>query len=163
MTVLDIALAVVLGFGLTRGFFNGLFVEVASLVALVAGVYGAVHFSGYTATFLENRVDWDEKTINIAAFTITFIVIVLVISLLGKALTKIADFASLGIVNKILGAVFGVLKWAVIASIVLIIFDSANKTIPFVSQKAIDDSKLYEPVKSIAPMVLPGLLQLKQE
>ena len=75
MTVLDIVLLVLLGFGLIKGFMNGLFVEVASLVALVAGVYGAIHFSSFVASFLESRVDWEEKTINIAAFAITFMII----------------------------------------------------------------------------------------
>ena len=49
--------------------------------------------------FYLNRFDWGEKTINITAFAITFVVIVLVISLAGKALTKLADFAALGLLK----------------------------------------------------------------
>jgi membrane protein required for colicin V production len=163
MTVLDIVLLVLLGFGLVKGFMNGLFVEVASLVALVAGVYGAIHFSSFVGSFLESRVDWNEKTINIAAFAITFIIIVLVISLAGKALTKIADFAALGIINKLLGAAFGFLKLALIASVILVIFDSANKTLPLMDEKTTQDSMLYEPVKAFAPMILPSILNLKDD
>ena len=77
---------------------------------MIAGVYGAFHFSNFAATFLKERVDWNENTVNIAAFAITFIIIVLVIALAGKALTKIADFAMLGLLNKLLGALFGGLK-----------------------------------------------------
>ena len=95
MSVLDIVLAALLLFGLVRGLINGLFVEVASLVALVAGVYGAIHFSDFAANFLMDKTEWSEKTINITAFAITFVVIVLVIALAGKALTKLADFAAL--------------------------------------------------------------------
>src|SRR5690606_13459520 len=163
MTVLDIVLLVLLGFGLVKGFMNGLFVEVASLVALVAGVYGAIHFSSCVASFLESRVDWEEKTINIAAFAITFMIIVLVISLAGKALTKIADFAALGIINKLLGAAFGFLKLALIASVILVIFDSANKTLPLMDEKDTEDSMLYEPIISFAPMILPSILNLKDD
>ena len=65
MGVLDIILSVLLLFGLVRGFMKGLFVEVASLVALIAGVYGAIHFSYFAASFLESKVSWDEKYINI--------------------------------------------------------------------------------------------------
>uniref|UniRef100_UPI00404A8DC5 CvpA family protein n=2 Tax=Gelidibacter sp. TaxID=2018083 RepID=UPI00404A8DC5 len=163
MTVLDIVLLVLLGFGLVKGFMNGLFVEVASLVALVAGVYGAIHFSSFVGSFLENRLDWNEKTINIAAFAITFVIIVLVISLAGKALTKIADFAALGIINKLLGAAFGFLKLALIASVILVIFDSANKTLPLMDEKTTQDSMLYKPVKAFAPMILPSILNLKDD
>jgi len=52
MNVLDIILGALLLFGLVRGFMKGLFVEVASLVALIAGVYGAIHFSSFTAILL---------------------------------------------------------------------------------------------------------------
>lgn len=159
MTVIDIVLGALILFGLIRGLMKGLFVEVASLVALIAGVYGAIHFSNFAAEFLMERVDWNEKTINITAFAITFVIIVLTISLAGKALTKLADFAALGLLNKLLGAVFGGLKIAMILSIVLMIFAKMNKTIPFVDDQDLEDSVLYEPVKSIAPIVLPNFLE----
>jgi membrane protein required for colicin V production len=158
MTVIDIVLGALILFGLIRGLMKGLFVEVASLVALIAGVYGAIHFSNFAAEFLMERVDWNEKTINITAFAITFVIIVLAISLAGKALTKLADFAALGMLNKLLGAVFGGLKIAMILSVILMIFAKMNKTIPFVDEQDLEDSVLYEPVKSIAPMVLPNFL-----
>ena len=47
MSVVDIVLGSLLLFGTVRGLMKGLFVEVASLIALVVGVYGAIHFSGY--------------------------------------------------------------------------------------------------------------------
>ena len=158
MTVIDIVLGALILFGVIRGLMKGLFVEVASLVALIAGVYGAIHFSNFAADFLMERVDWNEKTINITAFAITFVIIVLAISLAGKALTKLADFAALGFLNKLLGAVFGGLKIAMILSIILLLFTKMNKTIPFVDEEDLQDSVLYEPVKSIAPIILPSLL-----
>jgi membrane protein required for colicin V production len=163
MDVLDIVILALLVFGLINGFRKGFFVEVASLIALVAGVYGAIHFSNYTADFLMDKVDWNEKTVNITAFAITFIVIVLVITLAGKALTKLADFAALGILNKFLGGIFGVLKIAVILSVVLIIFDSMNKTLPFTDKEDLEDSMLYEPIKSLVPSIFPLILEKKFE
>lgn len=163
MAVIDIVLGVLILFGLIRGLMKGLFVEVASFVALIAGVYGAIHFSNFAADFLMERVDWNEKTINITAFAITFVIIVLAISLAGKALTKLADFAALGFLNKLLGALFGGLKIAVILSVVLMIFANLNKTIPFVSDEEIEDSVLYEPVKSLVPMVFPDLVKVSKE
>lgn len=157
MNVLDIVLGSLLLFGLVRGLMKGLFVEVASIVALILGVYGAIHFSDFAASFLENRVDWEEKYINITAFAITFIIIIVVIALAGKALTKIADFASLGILNKLLGGVFGALKIGLILSIVLIIFNKMNSNIPLIEDHEMEDSMLYKPVKSLAPIIFPSI------
>ena len=145
-------------FGLIRGFIKGLFVEVASLVALFAGVYGSIHFSNYATAFLQSKVDWDEKTINITAFAITFVIIVLAVALAGKALTKLADFAALGILNKILGGVFGVLKMGLILSVVLIVFNRINVLLPMASEEELENSVLYTPIKSLVPTIFPNIL-----
>ncbi|WP_396602446.1 CvpA family protein [Algibacter sp. R77976] len=163
MSVIDIVLGALILFGLVRGFMKGLFVEVASLVALVAGVYGAIHFSNFAAEFLQTKTDWNEKTINITAFAITFVIIVLAIGLAGKALTKLADFAALGILNKLAGGVFGALKIALILSVVLNIFDKMNSTITFVEEDKIDDTILYKPVKSLVPLIFPNILTSKED
>jgi membrane protein required for colicin V production len=163
MEVIDIVLGALILFGLVRGFMKGLFVEVASLVALVAGVYGAIHFSNFAAEFLQSKTEWNEKTINITAFAITFVVIVLAIGLAGKALTKLADFAALGIINKLTGGIFGALKIALILSVVLNVFDKLNNTITLLDEGEKEVSVLYEPVKSLIPMIFPNLLQPKPE
>ncbi|MEO6348602.1 MAG: CvpA family protein [Aquaticitalea sp.] len=162
MSVLDIVLAAFILFGLVRGLMKGFFVEIASIIALVVGIYGAIHFSNYAASFIDKNSQWDEKTVYIAAFAITFIIIVLVISLAGKALTKIADFAALGIVNKLLGGIFGALKIALILSVILIVFDNMNRAIPLTDEKTIEDSVLYNPVKSLMPMIFPVILEKKR-
>ena len=163
MSIIDIVLGALLLFGLIRGGMKGLFVEIASLVALVLGVYGAIHFSGFAAQFLESKVDWNEKTTNIVAFATTFVIIVLVISLAGKALTKLADFAALGILNKLLGGVFGALKIGLILSVLLIVFNKMNNTLPFMEQEDLEESMLYKPVKSLAPMIFPNLIKSEDD
>lgn len=163
MSVLDIVLGALILFGLVRGFMKGLFIEVASLVALIAGVYGAIHFSNFASDFLVSKVDWNEKMINIVAFAITFVIIVLAIALAGKALTKLANFAALGIINKLLGGVFGALKISLILSVILIVFDKMNSAIPFASNEDLEASALYKPVKSLVPMILPSILDAKED
>ncbi len=158
MSVIDIVLGALLLFGLIRGAIKGLFVEVASLLALVLGVYGAIHFSYFVSDFLTPKVSWNEKTINIVAFAITFVIIVITISLAGKVLTKLANFAALGLLNKLLGGVFGALKIGLILSIILSVFNKLNNTLPFMDKEDLKDSILYEPVKSIAPLVFPNLI-----
>ena len=82
-------------------------------------------------------------------------------SLLGKLFTKVADFASLGILNKLLGGAFGALKLGLIVSVLLIVFDKLNSTIPFVNKENTEDSILYGPVKNLAPMIFPNFLTVE--
>ena len=97
-----------------------------------------------------------EQYISYAAFALTFVGIVVAVSLAGKLLTKIASFAALGILNRILGGIFGFLKIAFILSVILSFFMKMNNTIPFVSKEQIKASIFIEPVKNLAPMIFPN-------
>lgn len=163
MNIFDIVIAALLIFGFVRGVMKGLFVEVASLVALIAGVYGAIHFSYFIGDFLNEYVSWSEEYVSLAAFAGTFIVIIIVIAFLGKILTKLADFASLGVINKILGGVFGALKIGLILSVVFIFFGKINDTIPFIKKKTLEESILYKPVKKVAPTIFPSIIKGEED
>jgi membrane protein required for colicin V production len=97
MNIFDIVIAVILIIAFVRGFIKGFFVEIASLIALIGGVYGAIHFSYFAANILKKYVDWSENYIALTAFAVTFIIIVIAVSSLGKVLTKMANFAALGL------------------------------------------------------------------
>jgi membrane protein required for colicin V production len=155
MSVIDIVLGGLLILGAIRGFMKGLFVEVASLLALVLGIVGAAAFSDYASGLLDPHVSWNEKTLQIVSFALTFIVIVIAIGLAGKALTKIADFAALGLLNKLLGSLFALAKTALILSLLLLLIDKVNANIPFLTPKALKQSQLYVPVKALAPSIFP--------
>lgn len=155
MNAIDIAISILLLFGLVNGFIKGFLIEIASLVALVGGLYGAIHFSFYASDILVQYVHLDPKYIQVVAFAITFLIIIIMVSLIGKLLTKIVETVALGFVNKLFGGLFGIFKIAFILSIILLFFNRINKTIPFVKDETIQKSVLYEPIKKIAPFLFP--------
>lgn len=159
MNVIDIIIVVILLFAAVRGFMIGLFSSIASLVAIVAGVFCAIHFSYILEDMLLNSVlEWSSKTYKIVAFAVTFLVVVLTIIFIGKLLTKLADITALGLLNKLLGAIFGALKWSVILSFIFLLFDKFNSTIPFVKKETLDESVFYSPIKSIVPTLFPAIV-----
>jgi len=162
MNIIDIILIVILIFAAVRGFIIGLFSSVASLVAIVAGVFCAIHYSYLIEDeFRDSVLEWSSNTYKIASFAITFLVVILTIIFLGKLLTKLADISSLGLLNKLLGGIFGALKWSLLLSVIFLLFDKFNKTIPFVSEETLEESILYSPVKSIVPTIFPAILDDK--
>ncbi|MEK6153039.1 CvpA family protein [Flavobacteriaceae bacterium 3-367] len=159
MGFLDIVIGLLLIWGLYKGLKNGLFVEIASIIALVAGLYGAIHFSYIAGDYLSKNMEWNERYINLTAFIITFVIIVLVVHLAGKFLTKIADFALLGLLNKIAGGVFGAVKVAVILGALLVFFHRANTSIQLVEEDTLNQSVLYNPVREIGAFVFSKVLK----
>lgn len=159
MNSLDLALVVVIGLSAWGGWKKGLFVEIASLIGLIAGVFGAIYFSGFAGGWLESAFDWEEKYTNLSAFGFTFLIIVVGVQLAGKMLTRIADFASLGIINKLLGAVFGGLKMVFIISVALMWFNDWGMSGFILTEERKEESVIYPHIEPIAPALLPDLIE----
>jgi len=159
MNTFDIVLTALFLFAFYRGVKKGLFVAATSLVGVIAGVYGAVYFSEYAASFISQWFNWDEFITNLVAFAVTFLSIVTLISFAGKFLTKIADFAMLGLINKILGGIFNVLAQAFVYSVIIMFFSSSPYLQKyFLSEESKESSVLYKPLESIAPLVVPRII-----
>ncbi len=150
MNVIDIVIGIPLLWAVYNGFKKGLIVEVSSLVALVLGIYGAIHFSDFTADFIRNNFDYDSQYMGYIAFAITFLLIVIGVNLLGKLLSKLADAIALGVVNKILGVLFSLLKWVIVLSIVVFFVDYVNKKKEFIPKEMQEKSILYQPMLDIS-------------
>ena len=157
MGILDIILGGFLLYGIVRGFWNGFFIEIASLFSLILGIYIAIKFSSVTQSILSEHVSWSPKTIQITAFAITFIAVIVGLSVLAKSLTTLSKFAGLGIFNKLAGAFFGLLKTILLISISLHFFHKINTKTNFVSKEQLVESILYYPTLQISGKIYPIL------
>ena len=146
MNLVDIIIAIVLAFGFFKGFSKGFIVEIASLFALFLGLFGALKFSPLVVVLIEGYFDWNPDAIQASAYFLVFIVIVFGISLLAKALTKVISLAALGLFNRFLGALFGVIKWGVFLCVAFFFIGKLNNWITVVDPKYFEDSLLYEPI-----------------
>ncbi|WP_405412070.1 CvpA family protein [Maribacter sp. Asnod1-A12] len=158
MGLLDILLGLPLIWGLWKGYKNGLFMEIASIVALVAGIFGAIHFSYITGEYLSEHLNWDERNMSIIAFIITFVLIIIIVNLVGKLLTKVANFAMLGSLNKIAGGIFGALKVAILLGAAFIFFDRIDTTFNLITVETKEKSILYQPIKDIGALIFDTVL-----
>ena len=157
MGVLDIVLGVLLLYGLYQGIKNGFFVELSSLISLILGIYIALKFSDFAKGVLSVFVHWNPKTIQIVAFVITFIAVIIMMSLLAKFLTGIADFAQLGWINKLGGGFFRILKTILIVSIFLNLFEKINFNNSFAEKETLDKSMFYRPIQKTAGFIYPSI------
>ncbi|CAM4136059.1 CvpA family protein [Flavobacterium antarcticum] len=157
MQVIDIILGCLLLYGLVRGFWNGFFIEIASLFSLLLGIFIAIKFSSFAQSLLSSHVSWSPKTIQITAFALTFIAVVIGLSVLAKFLTTISKFAGLGIFNKIAGAFFGLLKTILLMSVALHFFQKMNSKASFVSKEQLVKSILYYPTLEVSGKIYPTL------
>ena len=157
MSFLDIILGALLLYALYNGIKNGLFVAFASLISLIVGIYAAIKFSYLVKNVLTDAAASSSKYIEVISFTLTFLIVVVGIRLLAKFFTSIADFAYLGWLNKLGGAVFNVLKTILMLSIIFNIFQKMNVNNFIVKQETLDKSLFYNPIQEISKFIYPSL------
>jgi membrane protein required for colicin V production len=63
----------------------------------------------------------------------------------------------LGVINKLLGGVFGVFRAILIISITLNLFQKINAHNTFVEKETLDKSKLYNPIQKVSKMIYPSI------
>ncbi|MCB2221320.1 MAG: CvpA family protein [Bacteroidetes bacterium] len=151
MNYIDIIFIIPIIWFAYKGFKRGLIIELASLVALILGIYAALYFSGYAADFLVNNFDMGPKYVPVVAFIITFIGVVIVVHFIGRIMEKLINMVALGFLNKLTGGIFGIMKAILFISIVLMIIHHFNDQ--FISKDKQEGSLLYEPIAGVAPFL----------
>lgn len=155
MNYIDLVLGIFLIIAAVQGFRKGFVVEIASLAALVLGIWGAIKFSDWTAGFIVRTFDYHSTHLTTIAFIITFIAIVILIHVLGQVLDNAVRAVAFGFLNRLAGIIFGILKTAVILSILLMLFDSVDENVHILPSKQKSESKFYTPMKQLVPTLFP--------
>ena len=163
MNFFDLIIIIPLIWGGFKGYKKGLIIELASLVALGLGIWGGLKFSSLTASYLGGVFNISEQLMPLISFAITFILIVVAVFALAKLLQKVVKMVALSLVNRIAGIAFGALKFALIISVILTIFDGVNSKIEMVTPEMKESSLLYHPISILAPTIIPGFKEVNME
>ena len=162
MNYLDIIMGGLILFGAVKGFFKGFIIEIASIIALIAGILGALLFAATAGDLLNTYFDFETIPPNGIIFALIFIVIIISINLLAKLLTKVIKMAALGMVNRIFGAFFGGLKFAIVLSALLLLLDQFSFLFQYFDTTILEESILYDPIKSLGEIIFEWLLDRKE-
>lgn len=119
MNTADIILVVLLVAGAFFGYKKGLILELISIIAFVLAIFGGFKLLHVGMEYVSKVYDGFGTLLPFVAFLVLFVLIIILVNTVGKILKKIIDWTPLGIFDNILGAVLGVLKWALAISIVI--------------------------------------------
>lgn len=150
MNYIDIVILLFLLYGAFRGFSKGLIIEVATLAGLILGVFIAMRYSPFTEGILKDFLNITSRYLSYIALAVTFLLVVIVVYLLGKMLTRLVDIISLGLVNKLLGTLLGIAKYFIIVCVLLMIVDALNGKFHFIGEETRENSLLFDPFLNFA-------------
>ena len=163
MNWLDLLLAVPMAWGLYKGLTSGFIMEVAQLVGLIAGIAIGVGFANELADFIYKNSEITNDLLPIIAFGIILLGVVILVHFFARAIQGLANAMALSWLNKIAGALFGILRMAFLLSTVILLFNRAQLLERFNKGETATGSFLYGPVGKVAPVILPVLDELNRD
>ena len=155
MNYLDIAIAIILFLFGWKGLRKGLIIEVVTLLAFGVGIYGAMHFSDFTAERLVEVIEVDAKYLNTIAFVLTFILLVIVVNMIGRAVSKLVKTLNLGFFDKLGGFLFGAAKGVLLCSLLVLVLNNLQ-LLGLVKEDVKKESRLYPYVEQTVPYLYKG-------
>ena len=87
--VVDIIFVAIFCWAGYKGYTRGFILQAATLAALILGIFGAIKFSGFTASFIAKQFNVNGDYLPIIAFAVTFIGIVIGIHFLARISEKL--------------------------------------------------------------------------
>ena len=157
MNYIDIILFILFLWAAFRGFTRGFIIALASLVALIGGIYLAIHYSYFIGDLYKRWFTTDNKYLPFISFSLTFLMTIGLVYLIAFLLETIVKATGLGIINRLLGVIFNVLKLALIISVIMNLFNFVGDIKPIIPEKQKQESLLYGTVSKIAPSIFPYL------
>lgn len=119
MTPLDLLLLLPLAVGIFKGYRHGLVLEVVSLLAFVLGVVGGLSLLSAAIPVVRGYVGELFGLLPLVAFLLVLVLIMWGVHLLGSLVNRAVHLTPLGVLDNLLGAAAGGLKWLLGLSLLL--------------------------------------------
>ncbi len=146
MNYIDIMILIPLVWFGYKGFSSGLVRELASIIALVAGLYASFKFTDWVAVWINN-----DKIPHELYFAITFFMVLVLVFIAGRFVEKVVKLVIPEILNNLAGALFGAAKIFVIFSALFFFINSIDTKGVLLTQKSKQESILYKYVEPVVP------------
>lgn len=163
MNALDILLGGILLIAFFLGFRKGLVTSLISFLRFFIAGYIAIYYVADIKPYMHLLGEQQEIVYQIAAFVLCFIAVSLVLWMVSKLLTNFVDFMTLGVLNRLLGGTFSVLKYGLLLSLVLFALNIMDKDKAWIADDQEEESYLYDPIASIAPSIMPFISEFMEE
>ena len=145
MNWLDIILVLPLVVGLVRGLMRGFISEIIALVVVILGVLGAKLWAKPFSAWLLTQFAWPQGVCDVVAYTLVFLAIAIILSIIARILNKFLRAIHLGWANRLLGGVFGFCKYGLIVLIAVFVMDRTNESFHWMDNAPIVKTSIVYP------------------
>ena len=154
MIAIDIVIALLLIIAVFRGFSTGLVMQLTGLVALVGGILAAYFFWDKAYLILQQWINTGHYVLKTVAVVGTTLLVVLAFLLVGKVMSKIIHITPFGIIDSLLGVIFGMGQMVLLLSFIIFALLYINPEMSFLQDEYLSRSYLLPYIKPIVPAII---------
>lgn len=154
MSYLDLFFGLVLAWGAYSGFSKGLIKELASILGVIVGVFLAKNYYPYLDIKLKPIFESEAGFISILSAILIFLLTIMVFKIIAKFLTKFLKIIALGLLNRIIGSVFGIFKTVLLLCILVFIFSNINNVTGIIKAEKLSQSFFYSKIEKINSFII---------
>ncbi|MGL4993394.1 MAG: CvpA family protein [Bacteroidales bacterium] len=151
----DIVVAVILGLGFFVGYRRGIISQLGTICAIGVALWVSYNFSDQFLRVVQGYVDLPDKYQRSLAFILLFLSTAIPTRLLANLLLNSIRYMGLGGVDRFLGGVFGLLKWIVLCSLFLTLYQEIDQDGVLIKHQLRESAILYAPIQKCAPLCFP--------
>ncbi|MCY4560840.1 MAG: CvpA family protein [Flavobacteriaceae bacterium] len=155
--LLDLIGAGIILIGMVRGLSKGFIIELTQLAAILIGIVLAIKYADPLAQFLHEKVAFGVAILRIAAFLFLFALIVMIMFMIGRLLTKLLKLMLINWLNQLLGGLFGAIKALLLLCILAVLTHQVNNTVHLIPDKYLEESLLYQNCLTVGQAALEWL------
>ena len=154
---MDILLLILLAVGFVTGLVSGAVRQVISLVAFVTGFVIACLYYYQLGELLIQIVPVAMPTFcRVVAFLLLWIVMPILAQIVSAVLTSMLDsLMALGLLNRLLGGILGLAKYALVLGTLIWFFSSVN----LIQEKTMQESRLCKPLKAVPEYIYNNIIK----
>lgn len=154
MSYVDLFFGLVLAWGAYSGFSKGLIKELASILGVIIGVLLAKNYYPYLDIKLKPIFESEAGFISILSAILIFLLTIMVFKIIAKFLTKFLKIIALGLLNRIIGSVFGIFKTVMLLCILVFIFSNINNVTGIIKAEKLSQSFFYSKIEKINSFII---------
>ena len=153
MTLIDLIIIALFGYGIIKGYNKGLIIELSSFFGIFISFFISTNLDDIISKQIVELVNINFDIVNIIVFVLVFLLSYSAIIFIAKGFTKLIKFVYLGLLNSLLGSLFGGLKLLLI----LIILSKIIFSFSLIPLKSLSESVLIIQLHILSEIIFNSL------
>ena len=153
MNLIDLIIIALFGYGIIKGYNKGLIIELSRFFGIFISFFISTNLDDIISKQIVELININFDIVNIIVFILVFLLSYSAIIFIAKGFTKLIKFVYLGLLNSLLGSLFGGLKLLLI----LIILSKIIFSFSLIPLKTLSESVLIIQLHILSEIIFNSL------